>query len=144
MRSATKRSAIGIVVLLVAIALLLPMSGCIDEGSPVEQKVTFGLSTPYMEARDTGSGTVWDAELGLSKKRLRIAQPDEVQTLTGFEVGGVPPVGHEPRLRTVIDDSLGRFDWLWAAAGSGHAVFPIRYTRLVDITAGEVMDLAEE
>lgn len=84
------------------------------------------------------------AELGLSKKRLRIAQPDEVQTLTGFEVGGVPPVGHEPRLRTVIDDSLGRFDWLWAAAGSGHAVFPIRYTRLVDITAGEVMDLAEE
>lgn len=83
-------------------------------------------------------------ELGLSKKRLRIAQPDEVQTLTGFEVGGVPPVGHDPRLRTLIDDSLSRFDWLWAAAGSGHAVFPIRYERLLAITGGEVMALAEE
>ncbi len=84
------------------------------------------------------------AELGLSKKRLRIAQPDEVRTLVGFEVGGVPPVGHQPPLRTLIDDSLGRFDWLWAAAGSGHAVFPIRYERLLAVTGGEVMALTEE
>lgn len=84
------------------------------------------------------------AELGLSKKRLRIAQPDEVRTLVGFDVGGVPPVGHQPRLRTLIDDSLGRFDWLWAAAGSGHAVFPIRYERLLAITEGEVLALTEE
>lgn len=84
------------------------------------------------------------AELGLSKKRLRIARPEEVQALTGFEVGGVPPVGHRPPLRTIVDDSLARFDWLWAAAGSGHAVFPVRYERLVEITAGEVMALAED
>jgi prolyl-tRNA editing enzyme YbaK/EbsC (Cys-tRNA(Pro) deacylase) len=84
------------------------------------------------------------AELGLSKKRLRIAQPDEVRSLVGFEVGGVPPVGHQPRLRTLIDDSLGRFEWLWAAAGSGHAVFPIRYEQLLAITEGEAMALAEE
>jgi prolyl-tRNA editing enzyme YbaK/EbsC (Cys-tRNA(Pro) deacylase) len=83
-------------------------------------------------------------ELGLSKKRLRIAQPDEVRILVGFEVGGVPPVGHQPPLRTLIDDSLGRFEWLWAAAGSGHAVFPLRYERLLAITEGEVMPLAEK
>lgn len=35
------------------------------------------------------------AALGLSKKRLRIAQPAEVLDLTGFEVGGVPPIGHD-------------------------------------------------
>jgi prolyl-tRNA editing enzyme YbaK/EbsC (Cys-tRNA(Pro) deacylase) len=82
------------------------------------------------------------AELGLSKKRLRIARPEEVLQMTGFEVGGVPPVGHRPPLRTIVDESLGRFDGLWAAAGSGHAVFPVRYERLVEITAGEVMSLA--
>jgi prolyl-tRNA editing enzyme YbaK/EbsC (Cys-tRNA(Pro) deacylase) len=83
-------------------------------------------------------------ELGLSKKRLRIAQPDEVRTLVGFEVGGVPPVGHQPPLRTLTDASLSRFDDLWAAAGSGHAVFPIGYERLLAITGGEVMALVEE
>ena len=37
------------------------------------------------------------AALGLSKKRLRIAQPAEVLDRTGFEVGGVPPIGHDRR-----------------------------------------------
>lgn len=81
------------------------------------------------------------AELGLSKRRLRIARPAEVLALTGFEVGGVPPVGHSAPLRTLIDCTLSRFDTVWAAAGSAHAVFPIAYDRLVGITGGEVMDL---
>lgn len=80
--------------------------------------------------------------LGLSKRRLRIAQPAEVLQHTGFEVGGVPPVGHSPPLRTLIDRTLSRFDTVWAAAGNAHAVFPIAYVQLVTITQGEVTDLA--
>jgi prolyl-tRNA editing enzyme YbaK/EbsC (Cys-tRNA(Pro) deacylase) len=83
------------------------------------------------------------ATLGLSKRRLRIAQPAEVLAHTGFEVGGVPPVGHSPPLRTLIDNTLGRYDTVWAAAGSAHAVFPIAYQKLLAITTGEVMDLAQ-
>ncbi|MGD8464987.1 MAG: YbaK/EbsC family protein, partial [Anaerolineae bacterium] len=82
------------------------------------------------------------AELGLSKKRLRIAQSHEVLENTGFPVGGVPPVGHQPPLRTLIDATLGRFEKVWAAAGSAHAVFPIGFQQLVTITQGEVLDLA--
>lgn len=83
------------------------------------------------------------AELGLSKRQMRIAQPGEVLELTGFQVGGVPPVGHQTSLRTLIDGSLIRFNIVWAAAGTSNAVFPIRYEQLVAITGGEVMDLAE-
>ena len=94
--------------------------------------------------------------LGLSKKRLRIAQPAEVLARTGFEVGGVPPIGHDQgesqpegapdrtAVRTVIDRTLGRFDIVWAAAGSPNAVFPVAYSQLVAITAGQVMDLVEQ
>ena len=84
------------------------------------------------------------AELGLSKRQLRIARPEEVLASTGFEVGGVAPLGHETPPRTLIDRSLGRFERLWAAAGSGHAVFPIDYEQLVSVTGGEVMDVVEE
>jgi len=83
------------------------------------------------------------AMLGLSKRRLRIAQPAEVLAHTGFEVGGVPPIGHNPPVRTLIDGTLGRYDTVWAAAGSGHAVFPVAYHKLLAVTNGEVMDLAE-
>jgi prolyl-tRNA editing enzyme YbaK/EbsC (Cys-tRNA(Pro) deacylase) len=83
------------------------------------------------------------SKLGLSKRRLRIAQPAEVLEQTGFEVGGVPPVGHEKPLPTLIDSTLTRFDVVWAAAGSAHAVFPIAYQKLVEVTGGRVMDLAQ-
>jgi prolyl-tRNA editing enzyme YbaK/EbsC (Cys-tRNA(Pro) deacylase) len=83
------------------------------------------------------------AELGLSKRQLRIAQPSEVVEMTGFEVGGVPPVGHREPLRTLVDRTLSRFETVWAAAGNGHAVFPISYERLLQITGGQVIDLAE-
>jgi prolyl-tRNA editing enzyme YbaK/EbsC (Cys-tRNA(Pro) deacylase) len=83
------------------------------------------------------------ATLGLSKRRLRIAQPSEVLEQTGFEVGGVPPVGHPNPVRTLIDRTLSRFDTVWAAAGNAHAVFPIAYEQLVLITQGEVTDLVE-
>jgi prolyl-tRNA editing enzyme YbaK/EbsC (Cys-tRNA(Pro) deacylase) len=82
-------------------------------------------------------------QLGLSKRRLRIAQPAEVLEHTGFEVGGVPPVGHEYPLRTLVDRTLNRFETVWAAAGNAHAVFPIAYEQLVTLTRGEVMDLVE-
>ena len=84
------------------------------------------------------------AALGLSKKRLRIARPSEVLEQTGFEVGGVPPVGHSRPMRTFVDRTLSRFGTVWAAAGASNALFPIRYEKLVTITSGEVMDLAEQ
>jgi prolyl-tRNA editing enzyme YbaK/EbsC (Cys-tRNA(Pro) deacylase) len=83
------------------------------------------------------------AKLALSKRRLRIAQPQDVLERTGFDVGGVPPVGHDPPLRTLIDRTLSRFETVWAAAGNAHAVFPIAYEQLVAITTGEVIDLVE-
>jgi len=81
------------------------------------------------------------AALGLGKRRLSLARPAEVLDQTGFEVGGVPPIGHRRPLRTLVDRTLGRFETVWAAAGTGHAVFPIAYSQLLATTQGEVMDL---
>jgi prolyl-tRNA editing enzyme YbaK/EbsC (Cys-tRNA(Pro) deacylase) len=83
------------------------------------------------------------ATLGLSKKRLRIARPDEVLARTGFRVGGVPPVGHSEPLSTLIDETLSRFEMVWAAAGSANAVFPIGYEKLVAITGGRALDCVQ-
>lgn len=83
------------------------------------------------------------AELGLSKRQLRLARPEEVREHTGFEVGGVPPLGHRLPMNTLIDRSLGRFERVWAAAGNSHAVFPIATSQLVSLTGGRWMDMGE-
>jgi prolyl-tRNA editing enzyme YbaK/EbsC (Cys-tRNA(Pro) deacylase) len=65
------------------------------------------------------------------------ADADTVRTVTGYAIGGVPPVGHPSPLRTVVDEQLGRFPVVWAAAGTPHAVFPIRYDELVRLAGTE-------
>jgi len=62
---------------------------------------------------------------------VRQAKADEVREATGFAVGGVPPLGHDPPVRTVVDESLRRFDTVWCAGGTPHAVFPVGTERLV-------------
>jgi prolyl-tRNA editing enzyme YbaK/EbsC (Cys-tRNA(Pro) deacylase) len=56
-----------------------------------------------------------------------IERPDAayVREVTGYSIGGIPPVGHPAPLRTILDEDLLRFDTVWAAAGHPHAVFPI-------------------
>ncbi len=67
-----------------------------------------------------GDRQVPDEELG-----LRRASADEVREATGFAVGGVPPLGHDRPLRTIVDESLRRFERVWCAAGTPHAVFEV-------------------
>jgi len=76
-------------------------------------------------------------------RRVMIANADRVRQATGFSIGGVPPVGHRDPLATWIDQSLGRFETVYAAAGHPHAVFGIQFDDLVTVTAGRVADLTK-
>jgi len=81
---------------------------------------------------------------GVSKRKCRIADPETVLRITGFAVGGVAPVGHLEPLTTLIDDSLSRFEIVYAAAGTGNSIFCIPYATLIEVTAGQVHELATE
>ncbi len=80
----------------------------------------------------------------LGAGQVTIADADTVRQTTGFAIGGVPPVAHEPPLRTVIDASLGRFKTLYAAAGAPNALFPIGHEALVQATGGQVADITDD
>jgi prolyl-tRNA editing enzyme YbaK/EbsC (Cys-tRNA(Pro) deacylase) len=71
------------------------------------------------------------------------ANADQVRELTGFAVGGVPPIGHTQPLMTLIDRDLLEHDEVWAAAGTPNSVFAIDPRDLVRITAGAVADVAQ-
>ena len=73
---------------------------------------------------------------------VKRADADLVRAATGFPIGGVAPVGHPTALTTVVDEHLGDFDVVWAAAGTPHAVFPTRYDELVRICSGVPAEVA--
>jgi len=64
------------------------------------------------------------------------ADADFVRAQSGFAIGGVPPLAHTHTPVTLIDQSLLRFDTVWAAAGHPHAVFPLRPHDLERLTGG--------
>jgi prolyl-tRNA editing enzyme YbaK/EbsC (Cys-tRNA(Pro) deacylase) len=74
-------------------------------------------------------------------ERIARADADFVREMTGFAIGGVPPVGHATAPVTLIDADLLFFATIWAAAGTPNAVFRLTPAELVDLTAGRLADV---
>ena len=79
----------------------------------------------------------------INKKDVYMANADEVKTNTGFSIGGVAPIAHLKKLDILIDQSLSRFQSVFAAAGHPNSIFKIKYNKLVQMTKGEVKEIVE-
>ena len=77
------------------------------------------------------------------KKDISMASPEEVKIQTGYTIGGVSPVGHLEDIEIIIDNSLERFNELFAAAGHPNCVFKINFSDIKIITNGKVEDIIE-
>ncbi len=75
--------------------------------------------------------------------RVEKATADLIREVTGFAIGGVPPVAHRTALPVYIDETLLAYPMVYAAAGTPQTVFAIVPSELVRITRGIVGDLAE-
>jgi len=70
-----------------------------------------------------------------------ISRPDAdfVRAVTGFAIGGVPPVGHIQKMETYIDEDFLQYPTIWAAAGTPNAIFELKTTDLQIMTSGKVV-----
>jgi Cys-tRNA(Pro) deacylase len=78
-----------------------------------------------------------------NEKNVSMASPEEVKTQTGYTIGGVSPIGHLNNLEIIIDNSLERFNKMFAAAGHPNCVFKINFRDIKKITNGKVEDIIE-
>ena len=75
---------------------------------------------------------------------IRRATAREANELTGFSIGGIPPIGHARPSRVVMDPDLGRYPVVWAAAGLPTAVFPVPPATLRILANATVAPIAED
>jgi len=69
---------------------------------------------------------------------VTMADAKSVKLVTGYSIGGVPPLAHANELPTVLDESLLALPEVWAAAGSANSVFPIAPSTLQELTGAIV------
>jgi prolyl-tRNA editing enzyme YbaK/EbsC (Cys-tRNA(Pro) deacylase) len=67
------------------------------------------------------------------------ADADFVRAVTGFAIGGVPPLGHAQKMETYLDQDLLQFKTIWAAAGTPNAIFELTPDALQKMTDGKIV-----
>jgi Cys-tRNA(Pro) deacylase len=99
--------------------------------------------TPVM-ALVSGSNQLDETKLAAAAGGVEARRVDAntVREVTGFPVGGVPPLGHRQSVAVFLDRDLLDHDVVWAAAGTPHVNFAVNPVALVKATAATVCDLA--
>ena len=92
-----------------------------------------------------GSLYVWDTPLSaaVTPGVLDKANAAFVREVTGFAIGGVPPMAHAQEMTVFIDEDLMAEETLWAAAGTPNSMFPLTPALLLRLTRGQVADVKQ-
>jgi prolyl-tRNA editing enzyme YbaK/EbsC (Cys-tRNA(Pro) deacylase) len=67
------------------------------------------------------------------------ADADFVRAVTGFAIGGVPPVGHLQKIETYMDEDFMQYETVWAAAGTPKAIFELKTSDLEKMTDAKIV-----
>jgi prolyl-tRNA editing enzyme YbaK/EbsC (Cys-tRNA(Pro) deacylase) len=108
--------------------------------SLVFQRVT--SSAPVLVVA-SGANRVSEVKLeALLGEAVRMGPPKFVREVTGYAIGGIPPLGHAQKLDTIVDAHLMALDGLWAAAGHPNSLFALTPSELLRMTGGRVAEVA--
>jgi prolyl-tRNA editing enzyme YbaK/EbsC (Cys-tRNA(Pro) deacylase) len=75
---------------------------------------------------------------GYAGETISRADADFVRTVTGFAIGGVPPIGHTEKMETYLDEDFLSYQTIWAAAGTPNAIFELKTDDLQKMTDGKI------
>jgi prolyl-tRNA editing enzyme YbaK/EbsC (Cys-tRNA(Pro) deacylase) len=84
-------------------------------------------------------------QLGLSRRKVKMASPEQALDISGFPVGAMPPFGHKERLRTFVDaDSLqGSYGVYYGGGGTKDALLELTLSTLLEVTGAAVLSLTD-
>lgn len=75
---------------------------------------------------------------------VKMAPAEEVRRVTGYAIGGVPPLGHAAEVPMIMDESLLRWPQIYAAAGAHDALFPVDPNLLARVTGARLAAVGAE
>jgi Cys-tRNA(Pro) deacylase len=78
---------------------------------------------------------------GVSRKRIKLADPQTVLAVTGYEVGAVPPFGHHRNLSVILEERIFQQELVYAGGGSKEALLEVKPEEILRVTNAVVLDL---
>lgn len=90
----------------------------------------------------TGSLDLKQLAKALGVKKLAMADPKQVQSKTGYVLGGVSPIGQKARLKSVIDQSAKGLEQIYISGGRRGLDISITPADLAKAIAAEFAPIA--
>lgn len=81
------------------------------------------------------------ASLGVSRKRVKLAEAGQAMAITGFVIGSMPPFGHRQKMPTLVDRTILELDLIFGGGGDIDAMLRLTPSELLRITDARVRDL---
>lgn len=75
---------------------------------------------------------------------LKLASPERVLQVTGYAVGGMPPVGHESDLVVVVDRAVLEEPLVFGGGGRSDLLLQIRPDEIVRLTGASVASVCDQ
>lgn len=117
--------------------------GC-EVGQIVKSLVFVADGTPVLAlvAGDRRGDTAAIGRL-LGATSVHFADAQTVRNATGYAIGGVSPYDLPEDLTVLVDDSLGRFDVVYTAAGTPSSMVRVDQPVLFDLVGGTVAQVSK-
>jgi prolyl-tRNA editing enzyme YbaK/EbsC (Cys-tRNA(Pro) deacylase) len=80
----------------------------------------------------------------VGRKRVKLASPQMVLEISGYEIGAMPPFGHRQKLKTLLDHRVLDFSEAYAGGGAENVLIHLNPKDLQQATGGTVLDLIEK
>lgn len=81
--------------------------------------------------------------LNLSRKKIKMADADQVMEIAGYSVGAMPPFGHKTWLRTLIDARMFDQPVIYAGGGEVNALLRVAPDEVRRVADAEQADVVE-
>ena len=75
-------------------------------------------------------------------QQVRMASAERTRSVTGYSIGGVPPVAHATTLPIFMDQALLTCEVVYAAAGTARTLFAIAPQTLRDASGARVVSVS--
>jgi Cys-tRNA(Pro) deacylase len=105
------------------------------EAAHTEPVLAITCGAAYVERRAIA------ARYGVGRKRVKLASPEEVRSISGYEVGAMPPFGHRQPLPTLLDCRVLDLPVVYAGGGDENVLLRLDPRDIARVTSAGVMDL---
>ncbi len=114
-------------------------AGC-ELAQIVKSLIFMGKSGKPILVLTSGANRVNEKQISeYAGEKISRADADFVRRVTGFAIGGVPPIGHAEKMETYIDEDFLPYPTVWAAAGTPNAIFELKTEDLQKMTGGKIV-----